>query len=137
MIHRALFGSIERFFGILVEHYAGKFPLWLSPRQVRLIPVAEKHGEFAEGFAARLRGEGIRVDMESFDESVPKRVRKAQLDQVNYILVLGDQEMNGSHLAVRTRDNVVHNGVDREQFIEQLKEEQATRAKQSILKSEA
>lgn len=135
MVHRALFGSIERFFGILVEHYAGKFPLWMSPRQVRLIPVAEKHGAFAEEFAARLRSEGLRVGMESFDESVPKRVRKAQLDQVNYILVLGDQEMNGSHLAVRTRDNVVHNGVDREQFIAQLKEEFSTRAKQSTLKS--
>jgi threonyl-tRNA synthetase len=123
MLHRAIFGSIERFFGILVEHYAGKFPLWLSPRQVCLIPVADRHIDYAKEVASRLQEQGFVCDVDTSNESVSKKVRNAQLLQFNYMLTLGDQEVDNRTINLRTRDNVVHGELNLEDFILKIKEE--------------
>lgn len=128
MIHRALFGSIERFMGILIEHYVGKFPLWLSPVQVRLLTVADRHEPQAQKWAQALKKEGFHVEVDVSQESVSKKVRNAQLDQVNYILTVGDQEMENDSANLRTRDNVVHGQIELSSFITQLKKEREERA---------
>lgn len=128
MIHRALFGSIERFFGILIEHFAGKFPLWLSPRQVRIMTVADRHIPYAEELAKKLRTGGILVELDDSPESVGKKVRNAQLAQVNYMLTIGDKEMENGTLNVRTRDNVVHGEMALEPFLNALLKEKSSRS---------
>jgi threonyl-tRNA synthetase len=133
MIHRALFGSIERFFGILVEHYAGKFPLWLSPVHLRILPVAERHYDAAEAFAHELKKKGLRVEVDQSSESVNKKVRNAQLAQVNYISVFGDKEAGSENLTIRTRDNQVHPEISREAFAGVLLGEYRSRASSSLL----
>jgi threonyl-tRNA synthetase len=100
MIHRAIFGSLERFIGILIEHYAGAFPLWLAPVQVRVIPVGENHREAAQALAEKL-GE-FRVEVDDSDETVGKRIRNAEVDKIPYVLVWGDKESDEA-LAVRER----------------------------------
>lgn len=131
MIHRAIFGSVERFFGILIEHFVGKFPLWLSPSQVRIITVADRHEPFAKEMAQRFRKEGFHVEVDSTSESVSKKVRNAQLDQVNYILTTGDQEVEKGTANLRTRDNVVHGEIRVDEFIEILKKERKERSLES------
>lgn len=107
MIHRVIFGSIERFFGILIEHFAGKFPLWLSPRQVRIITVADRHIGFAKQVYKKLYDLGFLVELDDSNESVSKKIREAQLAQVNYMLTIGDKEIEHDTINIRTRDNVV------------------------------
>lgn len=131
MIHRALFGSIERFFGILIEHYSGRFPLWLSPHQIRLLTVADRHEPYARECEARFKEAGFHVDVDATQESVSKKVRNAQLAQINYILTIGDAEVEGKTVNVRTRDNVVHPNVNPEAFITKLQEEKKTRSEKS------
>ena len=133
MIHRALYGSIERFFGILVEHYAGKFPLWLSPVQIRILPVSERHFEDASKFSNELKAMGLRVEVDNSSESINKKVRNAQLAQVNYIAVFGDKEASTENLSIRTRDNLVHPGISRKDFIDTLMKEYKTRSASSLL----
>lgn len=128
MIHRAIFGSMERFFGILIEHYAGKFPLWLSPSQVRLLTVADRHIPYAESLKQRLFDAGIQVELDQSPESVSKKVRTAQLMQCNYIVTIGDQEMENKTINLRTRDNVVHGEMKLEPFLEAILEEKASRS---------
>lgn len=123
MIHRAIFGSIERFFGILIEHYAGKFPLWLSPRQVRLITVADRHADFAHEVAKEFKSKGLHVEVDDAQESVGKKIRSAQLEQVNYMLTVGDQELENKTVSVRTRDNVVHGEMAPSDLLAKLLEE--------------
>lgn len=136
MIHRALYGSIERFFGILVEHYAGKFPVWLSPVQVRLVPVAERHHAHAMQWKDVLDQAGLRSECDVSNESVNKKVRNAQLDQVNYILVIGDKELEQPILNVRTRDNQVHQGIALDVFVDMVRKEYRERSGTSPLVSE-
>lgn len=112
MIHRAIFGSVERFFGIILEHFGGRLPLWLSPRQVRLLTVADRHADFAFTVAEELKESGFHVEVDDSGESVSKKVRQAQLDQVNYILTIGDKEVEDKNVSVRTRDNTVHGATD-------------------------
>jgi threonyl-tRNA synthetase len=131
MIHRALFGSIERFFGILIEHFAGRFPLWLSPRQVRLLIVADRHADYAREIHKKLKKLGFESEMDDSNESISKKVRNAQLDQVNYILTIGDKEVEHKTINVRTRDNVVHGEVDLLSFIEKIEDECKSRARNS------
>ena len=123
MIHRALLGSVERFFAIIIEHFAGKFPLWLSPQQVRLIPVADRHCEYAHTIAKALKETGFLCDVDDTNESVSKKVRNAQLQQVNYMLTVGDQELEKKTISLRTRDNVVHGEVDLAIFLTKIIEE--------------
>jgi threonyl-tRNA synthetase len=102
LIHRALFGSLERFIGILIEHYAGAFPFWLAPVQVRLVPVGEGHREAVHDLRRRLEAEGFRVDVDERDETLGKRIREAELEKVPYTIVYGDRESDEA-LAVRER----------------------------------
>lgn len=123
MIHRALLGSVERFFGILIEHFAAKFPLWISPRPIRLIIVADRHYEYAQKLSHQFKSHGFLVEIDDTHESVSKKIRSAQLDQVNYILTIGDKEVENQTLALRTRDNTVHGEIIPEEFIEKIKQE--------------
>ena len=94
MIHRALFGSIERFFGVLLEHYAGAFPAWLAPVQARVLPVRDDHHAYADRVADRLRAEGFRADVVDADEPLGGRIRKAKLEKLPYVLVVGDDDVD-------------------------------------------
>ena len=128
MLHRALFGSIERFFGILVEHFSGKFPLWLSPYQIRILPVADRHIPYARELAQRFIEKGFVCDVDEMSESVGKKVRNAQLLKTNYMLTVGDREIENKNAALRTRDNVVHGEVDISDFLARVMIERDTRA---------
>jgi threonyl-tRNA synthetase len=111
MIHRALFGSIERFFGVLVEHYAGAFPAWLAPVQVVGIPVADVHVDYLQDVAARLRKEGIRVEVDTADDRFPKKIRNAQKAKVPFMLIAGDDDVSKGAVSFRYRDGSQNNGV--------------------------
>jgi threonyl-tRNA synthetase len=100
VIHRALLGSLERFIGILTEHFGGAFPFWLAPVQVRVVPVAANHREAAEAVAARLREAGHRVEVDASDETLGKRIRNAEVEKIPFTIVFGDRESDES-LAVR------------------------------------
>jgi threonyl-tRNA synthetase len=121
MIHRALFGSIERFFGILIEHYAGAFPTWLAPVQVRILPVADGHQAYADRLADRMSAEGFRVDVVAADESLGARIRKGKLEKLPYILVVGDEDTEAGTVGVNRREsNRPVRGVPVEDFVGQL-----------------
>jgi threonyl-tRNA synthetase len=128
MLHRAIFGSIERFLGILIEHYAGKFPLWLSPTQIRILTVADRHIPYAQEVLAMLKQEGFHAELDDSGESVSKKVRNAQLAQANYILTLGDQELEHRTVNLRTRDNIVRGETALAPLIEILHREKRTRS---------
>ena len=104
MIHRVCFGSIERFIGILIEHFAGKFPVWLAPVQVKVIPVSEKSMDYASGVYEKLRAAGIRTELDHKDEKVGYKIRQAQLEKVPYMLILGEKEAAEGSITVRSRD---------------------------------
>jgi threonyl-tRNA synthetase len=103
MIHRALFGSMERFFGVLIEHYAGAFPMWLAPVQVALLPITDRINEYAEKIAQELRGSGLRVEVNVRSDKIGAKIRDAQLQKIPFMLVLGDREMEEAKVAVRER----------------------------------
>ena len=105
MIHRAPFGSMERFVGILIEHFNGAFPPWLAPVQAMVIPIADRHVEFARGVAEQLAAAGIRAEVDDSSERMNKKIREAQLQKIPYMLVVGDKESEAGAVAVRTRDN--------------------------------
>ncbi|HEY6497823.1 MAG TPA: threonine--tRNA ligase [Streptosporangiaceae bacterium] len=111
MIHRALFGSIERFFGILLEHYAGAFPPWLAPVQVVGIPIADAHIPYLENVAALLREQGIRVEVDTSDDRMQKKIRTAQRQKVPYMLIAGDDDVTKDAVSFRYRDGSQNNGV--------------------------
>jgi threonyl-tRNA synthetase len=120
MIHRALFGSIERFFGILVEHYAGAFPPWLAPVQVVGIPVADAHVPYLSKVAALLREQGIRVGVDSSDDRMQKKIRTAQRQKVPYMLIAGNDDVAASAVSFRYRDGTQHNGVPVDEAIAEI-----------------
>ena len=128
MLHRAILGSVERFFGILIEHFAGRFPLWISPLQVRLLTVADRHQPYADEIAKAIKSAGFHCDVDHAAESVSKKVRNAQLAQINYILTIGDKEVENRTLNVRTRDNVVHGEVSLEPFLQAITKEKNERS---------
>ena len=111
MIHRALFGSIERFFGILLEHYAGAFPPWLAPVQVVGIPISDSHAEYLENVATRLREHGIRVEVDTSDDRMQKKIRNAQRQKVPYMLLAGDDDVAAGAVSFRYRSGEQKNGV--------------------------
>ncbi len=102
VVHRAFLGSFERFIGILIEHYAGAFPLWLAPVQVRVLAVSEQHREAARGLKERIAEAGYRVEIDERDETLGKRIRDAELEKIPYVVVWGERESDDA-LAVRTR----------------------------------
>jgi threonyl-tRNA synthetase len=129
MIHRALFGSIERFFGVLVEHYAGAFPTWLAPVQVQVLPVAGEHLDYAASVAARLRGAGLRVEVVPADDPLGARVRKGKLEKVPHVLVVGDTDAANGTVADNVRGSKqVERDIPLEALVERLAHEVATHA---------
>ncbi len=122
MIHRVIYGSLERFMGILIEHFAGKFPLWLSPVQVVLLTVADRHVEFANKVMREMFEKGIRVEIDDRAETIAKKVRDAQLQKIPLIITIGDKEVDSNNLAVRTLDGKVKYGVKVEDLIDKIVE---------------
>ncbi|HSE08232.1 MAG TPA: threonine--tRNA ligase [Nocardioidaceae bacterium] len=127
MIHRALFGSIERFLGVLVEHYAGAFPPWLAPVQVVAIPIAERHNEYLSEVAAKLRRRGIRVEVDDSDDRMQKKIRNAQLQKVPFMLIAGDRDMEEGAVSFRYRNGDQDNGVSVDDAIARVVEAVETR----------
>ncbi|MGM5481891.1 MAG: threonine--tRNA ligase [Nanobdellota archaeon] len=126
LIHRVIYGSLERFIGILIEHFAGKFPLWLNPVQVKILTVSEKFNEYAQKVKENLQENNLRVEMDDRAESIPKKVRDAQREKINYILVIGENEEKNNTVNVRTRNNEVQGEVELQKFIDDLFEEVKT-----------
>jgi threonyl-tRNA synthetase len=120
MIHRALFGSVERFFGVLVEHYAGAFPTWLAPVQVKVLPVADAHADYAHLLAAELKGHGFRTEVVPSDETLGNRIRRAKGEKVPYVLVVGDDDVAHRTVGVNPRGGEVERGVTVGEFVERL-----------------
>jgi threonyl-tRNA synthetase len=124
MLHRALFGSLERFFGVLLEHYAGALPTWLAPVQVRVLPVATAHEEYAEKVASRVRDvSGARVDVVGAGDPLGKRIRAAKLEKIPYVLVVGGDDVAAGTVGVNPRGGQVERGVDVETFVARLADE--------------
>jgi threonyl-tRNA synthetase len=122
MIHRALFGSIERFIGVLTEHYAGAFPPWLAPVQVVAIPIAERHDDYLSGLASELRARGIRVEVDRSDDRMQKKIRNAQLQKVPFMVIAGDRDVEDGAVSFRYRDGRQDNGVPRADAVARIAE---------------
>ena len=120
MIHRALFGSIERFFGVLLEHYAGAFPAWLSPVQVRCVPVAEAFNDYLFEVADQLRKQGVRVEVDTSDDRFGKKIRNASKDKIPFTLIAGGEDAEAGAVSFRYRDGSQENGVPIEQAITKI-----------------
>jgi threonyl-tRNA synthetase len=127
MIHRALFGSIERFFGVLTEHYSGAFPPWLAPVQVVAIPVADTFNDYLFGVAKTLKAAGIRVEVDASDDRMQKKVRNAQMQKVPYMLIAGEEDMNSGAVSFRYRNGDQKNGIPIAQAIEEILQTISTR----------
>ncbi len=128
MIHSAKFGSIERFMGVLVEHYAGAFPVWLSPVQVTAIPVAEEYNEYLFDVADRLKAAGVRVEVDISDDRFPKKIRNASKSKVPYTLIAGGDDRDAGAVSFRFRDGSQDNGVAVDEAIERIVEAIETKA---------
>ena len=124
MIHRALLGSIERFIGVLIEHYAGAFPTWLSPEQVRILPVAAEHQNYAESLLTEMENEGFRVSIDIADEPLGKRVRAGKVEKIPHLLVVGDEDVKNNTVADNIRNNdEPERGLSIQDFLLRLNEE--------------
>jgi threonyl-tRNA synthetase len=122
MVHRALYGSVERFFGVLIEHYAGAFPVWLSPTQVAIVPIAERHADYANKVAADLKAAGIRVEVDARNEKMNAKIREFALQKIPFILVVGDKEAEAGQVNVRVRGQEKAEGtLSAADFLERVK----------------
>jgi threonyl-tRNA synthetase len=128
MIHRAILGSIERFSGVLIEHFAGTFPVWLAPEQVRVVPIADRHAPHAQALADSMRAGGIRVGVDDSRQTVGKKIREGQLTKVPYLLVVGDKEMESVTVSVRDRSGNEVRDIPFDTFIARVVEEDLTRS---------
>lgn len=124
MIHRVVFGSIERFMGTLIEHYAGKFPLWLSPIQVKILPISDKYVAYAKAVEASLKKEGFRCEIDARDEKIGYKIRSARLERLPYMLVVGEKEAQSNSVSVRKREEGDLGNMPLERFLEILREEE-------------
>jgi threonyl-tRNA synthetase len=129
MLHRVIFGSIERFIGVLIENYAGAFPTWLAPVQVKLLPIADAHVDYANEVKAKLEDVGIRVELDDRNEKIGYKIREAQLQKIPYMLVLGDKERESNSVGVRSRKDGDIGAMDLDEFIAKIVEEIDTFAK--------
>ena len=136
MIHRVVFGSIERFIGILIEHFAGAFPTWLAPVQVKVLPISEKHMDYGEKVLKKLQDAGIRAEMDTRAEKIGYKIREAQMKKIPYMLVVGAKEEEEEKVAVRSRSLGDEGQKGLEEFISQIQEEIRTKAIQSVEKEE-
>jgi threonyl-tRNA synthetase len=121
MVHRALYGSVERFFGVLIEHYAGAFPVWLSPVQVVMVPIAERHTEYANKVADQLKAIGVRVEVDARNEKMNAKIREHAMQKVPFMLVVGDKEAEANQVNVRTRGQEKTETVSTADFISKVK----------------
>jgi threonyl-tRNA synthetase len=128
MVHRALLGSVERFFGILIEHYAGAFPLWLAPVQVEVCPVSEKVAEYAKHVTETLKRHNLRVHLDDRNEKLPAKIRDAQLQKIPYMLVVGPKEAEAGTVSVRHRSNGDLGPKPLAEVVESLRQEVDSRA---------
>ncbi|MFF0716637.1 threonine--tRNA ligase [Streptomyces bauhiniae] len=128
MIHRALFGSIERFFAVLLEHYAGAFPAWLAPVQAVGIPIGDAHVEYLQKFAAEAKRKGLRVEVDSSSDRMQKKIRNAQRQKVPFMIIVGDEDMNADTVSFRYRDGSQENGIPFEDAIAKIEKVVAERA---------
>ena len=128
MIHRVVFGSIERFIGIITEHFAGAFPTWLAPVQVKVIPISEKHVEYASKVLAELESNGIRAEADFRNEKMGYKIREAQLQKIPYMLVVGDKEAESGTVSLRSRRSGDEGTVAIDEFIRNIREEIDSRA---------
>ena len=122
-IHRVIYGSMERFIGILVEHFAGAFPTWLTPVQVKVLPITDKQLDYAVGVVKKLKEAGIRVELDDRNERLQAKIRDAQLEKVAYMFIVGDKEAESNKVAVRKRDGTDLGALDLGSFINDLKKE--------------
>lgn len=127
MIHRVVFGSIERFIGIIIEHFAGKFPLWLAPVQVKVLPVSEKSHDYAVSVYEKLKEAGIRTELDKRDEKIGYKIREAQMKKIPYMLILGENESASGQISVRSRDKGDLGSAELDKFIADIKEEVASK----------
>ena len=121
MVHRALFGSVERFFGVLIEHYAGAFPLWLAPVQVGLVPISEKHIDYAKKAQQQLQLAGLRVELDDRNEKMNAKIRDLTMQKIPYLLVMGDKEAAANAVSVRVRGKGDQGSIPLEEFIAHAK----------------
>jgi threonyl-tRNA synthetase len=127
VIHRALIGSFERFFAFMIEYYRGLFPLWLAPEQVRILPIADAHKEYAEEVKELYQREGIRVTTDLKNDTLGAKIRNAEMEKIPYVLVVGDKEMSTNTVSVRPTGQKELGIVDTEKFLIQLKDEIANK----------
>jgi len=120
MVHRALYGSVERFFGVLIEHYAGAFPVWLSPVQAVMIPISERHAEYANKVAAQLKAIGVRVEVDARNEKMNAKIREHAMQKVPFLLVVGDKEAEAGKVNVRTRGKEKTEDMGASEFVEKI-----------------
>jgi threonyl-tRNA synthetase len=128
MIHRALFGSVERFFGILLEHYAGALPAWLSPVQARVLGVRDDHQDYADSVVEKLKAAGLRADTVVADEPLGGRIRRAKMEKLPYVLVVGDADVAEGTVGVNPRGGQVERGVAVDEFVARLSAEVTEKA---------
>ena len=127
MIHRAILGSEERFMGILIEHYAGKFPLWLSPVQVEILPISDKFNDYAYELQQKMKARGLRVKVDDRSEKIGLKIRESQLKKVNYSLIIGQNEIDNNEVSVRKRDIGDVGSKNTDEFINELVDEYQNR----------
>ena len=128
MVHRALLGSVERFFGVLIEHYAGAFPTWLAPVQVKVLPITDAQQDYAQAVVKQLEDAGVRVEIDDRNEKIGFKIREAQLEKAPYMLVVGQKEVEAGKVAVRERKAGDQGQQTLEEFIAKIGEEIETRA---------
>ena len=136
MIHRVVFGSIERFIGILIEHFAGAFPTWLAPVQVKVLPISDKHMEYGTKVLAELENAGIRAEIDSRAEKIGYKIREAQMQKIPYMLVVGAKEEEEGLVSVRSRFEGDEGQTKIEAFIENIKKEIAEKTVREVKKTE-
>ena len=127
MIHRAIIGSPERFMGILIEHYAGAFPLWLSPVQIKIVPVRENHNEYAEKISKELKTLGFRVDCDTNEGNMGGKVRDAKNNKIPYTIIIGDKDIEAKKISIESRDKGQLGQMDLKDFIKKIEEEKEGR----------
>ncbi len=127
MIHRVLFGSVERFIGILIEHFAGAFPTWLAPVQVKVLPISDKFIDYADSVAAKLNDAGIRTEVDTRSEKIGYKIRSAQMEKIPYMLVVGQKEEEEGVVSVRSRFAGDEGQKELGQFMEAIQEEIASK----------
>ncbi|HEU4793187.1 MAG TPA: His/Gly/Thr/Pro-type tRNA ligase C-terminal domain-containing protein, partial [Nitrolancea sp.] len=128
MVHRAVLGSLERFVGGLIEHFAGAFPVWIAPVQAEVIPIADRHVAYAEDVASKLRAAGLRVQVNAAGDRMQAKIRRAQLEHIPYMLVVGDKEIEAGAVAVRLRTNENLGQIPADEFIARAQEVVNTKA---------